>query len=47
LIRRAAPDIPYGHTAGLRRVDGHAVDLNDEEIATRNALEEYERHSAD
>jgi ParB family transcriptional regulator, chromosome partitioning protein len=34
-----APDFPYGHTAGLRRLDGHAVDLTDEETATRNALE--------
>jgi ParB family chromosome partitioning protein len=34
-----APDFPYGHTAGLRRIDGHAVDLTEEEIATRNALE--------
>src|SRR5215471_11823311 len=35
----AAPDFPYGHTAGLRRLDGHTVDLTDEEIATRNALQ--------
>jgi ParB family transcriptional regulator, chromosome partitioning protein len=34
-----APDFPYGHTAGLRRLDGHVVDLTEEEIATRNALE--------
>src|SRR6266481_944202 len=34
-----APDFPYGHTAGLRRLDGHTVDLTDEETATRNALE--------
>src|SRR5260370_40274551 len=34
-----APDFPYGHTAGLRRLDGHAVHLTDEETATRNALE--------
>ena len=34
-----APDFPYGHTAGLRRLDGHTVDLTEEEIATRNALE--------
>jgi ParB family chromosome partitioning protein len=33
------PDFPYGHTAGLRRVDGHVVNLTDEEIATRHALE--------
>jgi ParB family transcriptional regulator, chromosome partitioning protein len=35
----AAPDFPYGHTAGMRRLDGHAVDLTEEEIATRNAQE--------
>src|SRR5215470_7656745 len=35
----AAPDFPYGHTAGLRRLDGHVVELTDEEIATRKALE--------
>jgi ParB family chromosome partitioning protein len=35
----AAPDFPYGHTAGFRRLDGHAVDLTEEEIATRHALE--------
>jgi len=34
-----ATDFPYGHTAGLRRLDGHTVDLTDEEIASRNALE--------
>jgi ParB family chromosome partitioning protein len=34
-----ATDFPYGHTAGLRRLDGHTVDLTDEETATRNALE--------
>jgi ParB family chromosome partitioning protein len=34
-----APDFPYGHTAGLRRLDGHVVDLADEEIASRDALE--------
>jgi ParB family chromosome partitioning protein len=34
-----APDFPYGHTAGLRRLDGHVVDLTDEEIASRDALE--------
>jgi ParB family chromosome partitioning protein len=34
-----AIDFPYGHTAGLRRLDGHVVDLTDEETATRNALE--------
>ncbi len=34
-----ASDFPYGHTAGLRRLDGHTVDLTDDEIASRNALE--------
>jgi ParB family chromosome partitioning protein len=34
-----ATDFPYGHTAGLRRLDGHTLDLTDEEIASRNALE--------
>jgi len=33
------PDFPYGHTAGLRRLDGHTVDLTDEERASREALE--------
>jgi ParB family chromosome partitioning protein len=34
-----ATDFPYGHTAGLRRLDGHTVDHTDEETATHNALE--------
>src|SRR5712664_131161 len=34
-----ATDFPYGHTAGLRRLDGYTVDLTDEETVTRNALE--------
>ena len=33
-----SPDFPYGHTAGLRRLDGRTVDLTDEERATREAL---------
>jgi ParB family chromosome partitioning protein len=33
-----APDFPYGHTAGLRRLDGQTVDLTDEERATRETL---------
>jgi ParB family transcriptional regulator, chromosome partitioning protein len=33
-----APDFPYGHTVGLRRLDGRTVDLTDEERATREAL---------
>jgi ParB family chromosome partitioning protein len=34
----AAPDFPYGHIAGLRRIDGRIVDLTDEERAAREAL---------
>ena len=30
-----ATEFPYGHTAGLRRLDGKIVDLTDEERATR------------
>jgi ParB family chromosome partitioning protein len=33
-----APDFPYGHTAGLRRLHGEAIDLTDEDRATREAL---------
>jgi ParB family transcriptional regulator, chromosome partitioning protein len=33
-----APDFPYGHMAGLRRLDGQTVDLTDEERASREAL---------
>ena len=33
-----APDFPYGHTAGLRRLDGRTVDLTNEERASREAL---------
>jgi ParB family chromosome partitioning protein len=33
-----APDFPFGHTAGLRRLQGDAVDLTDEERAAREAL---------
>ena len=33
-----APDFPYGHTAGLRRLSGEAVDLTDEERASHDAL---------
>jgi ParB family chromosome partitioning protein len=33
-----APDFPFGHTAGLRRLHGQTVDLTDEERATREAL---------
>ena len=34
-----APDFPYGHTAGLRQLDGQAVDLTDDERASRDALQ--------
>jgi ParB family chromosome partitioning protein len=34
-----APDFPYGHTAGLGRLDGQSLDLTDEECASREALE--------
>jgi ParB family transcriptional regulator, chromosome partitioning protein len=34
-----APDFPYGHTAGLRRLDGQSLDLTDGECASREALE--------
>jgi ParB family chromosome partitioning protein len=33
-----APDFPYGHTAGLRRLDGQTVELTDEELASHEAL---------
>ena len=33
-----APEFPYGHTAGLRRLHGETVDLTNEERATREAL---------
>jgi ParB family transcriptional regulator, chromosome partitioning protein len=33
------PDFPYGHTAGLRQLDGQSVDLTDEERASRAALQ--------
>jgi ParB family transcriptional regulator, chromosome partitioning protein len=33
-----APDFPFGHTAGLRRLHGEPVDLTDEERAAREAL---------
>jgi len=35
----AASDFPYGHTAGLRRLDGYTVNLTDEENASRDALQ--------
>jgi ParB family chromosome partitioning protein len=33
-----APEFPYGHTGGLRRLHGETVDLTDGERATREAL---------
>jgi ParB family chromosome partitioning protein len=46
-----APDFPYGHTAGLRRLHGETVDLTDEERAAREALsaelDRLEREYAD
>jgi ParB family transcriptional regulator, chromosome partitioning protein len=43
-----AVEFPYGHTAGLRRLDGRIVDLTDEERATREALQaELDRLEAD
>src|SRR5712691_11211571 len=39
-----APDYPYGHTAGLRRLNGETVDLTDEERESHDALKaEYDR----
>jgi ParB family chromosome partitioning protein len=46
-----APDFPYGHTAGLRRLDGQTVDLTVEEHASRDAsqaeLDRLEQEYAD
>ncbi len=39
-----APDFSYGHTAGLRRLNGETVDLTDEERASLDTLKaEYDR----
>jgi len=39
-----APGFPYGHTNGLRRLDGAVTDLTEAELATYDALhEEFER----
>ena len=39
-----APDFPYGHTAGLRRLNGEIVDLTDDERASHDVLTaEYDR----
>ena len=43
-----AVSFPYGHDHGLRELTGVAVDLSDEERATREALrEEYDRTEAE
>src|SRR5271165_2393664 len=34
-----AVDFPYGHTNGLRRLEGEAVDMSEEETARRSALQ--------
>src|SRR5208337_3645796 len=34
-----APDFPYGHTAGLRRLAGETVDLTEDERASFDALQ--------
>ena len=34
-----APELPYGHTYGLRRLRGKDVPMSDEEIAARDALQ--------
>src|ERR1700730_2408568 len=39
-----APDFPFGHTAGLRRLHGQIVELTDDERASHDALTaEYDR----
>jgi ParB family chromosome partitioning protein len=39
-----APDFPYGHTAGLRRLNGQIVELTDDERASHDTLTaEYDR----
>ena len=38
-VDRGRADFPYGHTAGLRRLDGETVDLTDEERASLDALQ--------
>jgi hypothetical protein len=39
-----ALDFPYGHTSGLRHIDGEVLELTTEERATYDALQaEYER----
>ncbi|HRN87361.1 MAG TPA: ParB/RepB/Spo0J family partition protein [Hyphomicrobium sp.] len=34
-----APELPYGHTYGLRRLRGREVPMSDEEVAARDALQ--------
>ena len=34
-----APELPYGHTYGLRRLRGKDVPMSDEEVAARDALQ--------
>ena len=34
-----APELPYGHTYGLRRLRGKEVPMSDEEVAARDALQ--------
>ena len=34
-----APELPYGHTYGLRRLSGTEEPITDEEVATRDALQ--------
>ncbi len=44
----AAPDFPYGHTYGLRRLAGEAQPLTEEETARRDALQaEFDRLEQD
>ncbi|QYU69271.1 ParB N-terminal domain-containing protein [Leptolyngbya sp. 15MV] len=44
----AAPDFPYGHTYGLRRLAGEAQPLTEEETARREALQaEFDRLEQD
>lgn len=44
----AAPDFPYGHTYGLRRLPGEAQPLSEEETARRDALQaEFDRLEQD
>jgi ParB family transcriptional regulator, chromosome partitioning protein len=43
-VDRGRARLPYGHTAGLRRLNGETIDLTDEERASHGALKaEYDR----